>query len=416
VFTHRRTSRVITAVAASIATMGLIAGCSAGTSSKSPSTAKAGGTITTWEYYTTNTQVANMKAEEAIYTKAHPGVKFSNVYIPYADMDNRLIAAAQTNTGPDLILAEGADAQSLVQAGTLSDMTKCVASWDNVKAITPAAYRMVGKKVYGVLPYLNLIALWYNKDILDAAGVKAPTTFAQLQTDLAAVTAKGDKGIVFAGDPNFEGAWTSRPIFTALGVNYPKVSSASMDKAFTTVSNWLKKGWVPPDVANMTQPDAMNEFLTGKYGFGINGNWTIGQVKTAAKFNYGVPSGTSNSQVYVSGETAMIGAFAKNKAQVCDYLNSTWFSKQGSLDSFTSSGSLPVLTTLFNSPKIKNDPLVKPFAAATKTGTPSPGGKLYTFLNTVWGPAFSQLFAGGDPKSISDQLYANVKSQLGGVK
>ncbi len=37
----------------------------------------------------------------------------------------------------------------------------------------------------GVQGFVNLIGLWYNKDILDELGIQPPTTFDELEADMA---------------------------------------------------------------------------------------------------------------------------------------------------------------------------------------------------------------------------------------
>jgi multiple sugar transport system substrate-binding protein len=387
----------------------------AGCASNGASAPKETGQITVWHYYTSDSQLKNMAEKETAFKKSHPGVSFKEIFVPYDDMINKLIAAAQTKTGPDLIIGDGANAQALVDAGAIKPMTTCEASWKTASDIVPGAFRKVDNKLYGVLPYLNLIALWYNKDELDAAGLKPPTSLDELESELATLTSKGSKGLVFDGTPDFPGAWTAQPILSAMGVDYPDYKAASVTAALKQLATWTQKGWVPRDVAGYDQGAAFNEFLTGKYGFTINGNWNIAQAKTDAKFNYGVvpfPSGSGDSTVYVSGETAMLGAFSKNSSTACDYLGQEWFTKAGALQSLENIGSLPMLKSLSTDPAVTSNPLYVQFTKAASTGSPTPGGTQYQTLNTVVGPAFSQLLAGGDASSIGPSLVDGVKSAL----
>jgi multiple sugar transport system substrate-binding protein len=192
---------------------------------------------------------------------------------------------------------------------------------------------------------------------------------------MEAVVGTGKKGLVLDGTPDFPGAWSSRPIMTAMGVNFPDVDVESTSASLARMKSWVDKGWVPKDVVGYDQSAAFNEFLTGKFGFTLNGNWNIAAAKEQAKFKYGVvpfPSGTSQSQAYVSGETAMLGAFGNSTELACQYLGEQWFTKEGALQSLTVIGSLPVLKSLSNDPTIENDPVLSAFAAAASTGTAVP--------------------------------------------
>ena len=93
-----------------------------------------------------------------------------------------------------IIIGDGAGSVQLEQAGAIADMTKCVGTWTNKNELLDAAIRKNGDRINGVLPYGNLVALWYNKTLLDKYSLKVPTTTDELEADLKAVTAGGDGG------------------------------------------------------------------------------------------------------------------------------------------------------------------------------------------------------------------------------
>jgi multiple sugar transport system substrate-binding protein len=392
--------------------------CSDDSASSQDASAEGDNVITVWHYVGVDgAQVENMDAKEAAFREDHEGVEFEQVFIPYGDLNNRLIAAAQTETGPDLILADGANAKALSEAGALAPMEECATGWDNYDDILPAAMREVDGELYGVLPYQNLIALWYNAELLEAAGVEPPTSLDELEQAMADVVASGGEGMVLNGTPDFPGAWTSRPLMTAQGVDYPDVDAESTSAALARIKGWVDEGWVPKDVVGYDQSAAFNEWMTGRFGFTVNGNWNITRAAEEATFEYGVipfPSGDSEAQVYVSGETAMLGAFGDSTDAACDYLNEQWFSTEGSLQSLEMIGSLPVLESLADDPSIGEDPVLSAFAAAAATGTSVPGGDEFIVLNTIWGPAYSEVLTGADPAAVGERLVSEVQAELDG--
>jgi len=371
--------------------------------------------ITIWHYSALDAQLENMDVKETAFIAEHPGVRFERLYIPYNDLPNRLIAAAQTNTGPDLIFGDGANAFAFQEAGAIQPIQACVDTWSTKDDIASAAFREVDGTNYAVRLYSNLIALWYNQDLLDQLGLQPPKTVKDMEAAMVSAKDAGFSGLVFDGMPDFPGAWQSRPMMTAMGVDYPNVDAESTTAALARIQSWVDNGYSPRDVISYTQDDVFNEFLAGNYLFAVDGNWEIEHAKRDATFAYGVvpfPDDIAKSSVYVSGESGMLGAFGAAPELTCQYLGEQWFSKQGSLDSLDLVGSLPILESLATDPKIADDPLYAPFAEVAAGGISTPGGREFQLLNTLWGPAFSEVLAGGDPAVIGPRLVEQVNSEL----
>ncbi len=53
--------------------------------------------------------------------------------------------------------------------------------------------------------------MFYNVDMLKAAGINPPTTWAQLQADAKTLTKPGQYGFAFSGVNTFEGTWQFMP-------------------------------------------------------------------------------------------------------------------------------------------------------------------------------------------------------------
>ena len=79
--------------------------------------------ITVWHYFSGNpTQEKVMTDYKAIFEKQNPGATVENVYVPYDQMNSKLIAAASTKTGPDVVVFNGAETSLLVDGGILAPM------------------------------------------------------------------------------------------------------------------------------------------------------------------------------------------------------------------------------------------------------------------------------------------------------
>ena len=119
--------------------------------------------------------------------------------------------ARRPGTGPDVVVYNGPNVGQFVDAKAIIDLTPFWSSFKDKDLFAPAVVHSIDGKVYGVQGYVNLLGLWYNKDILDKVGVQPPTTIDQLTAALQKVTKAGYKGITLTGKPNDQGEWQSIP-------------------------------------------------------------------------------------------------------------------------------------------------------------------------------------------------------------
>ena len=144
---------------------------------------------------------------------------------------------------------------------------------------TSSAAGEIDGKTYGVPIGANTLALYYNKNVLKAAGVDiaSVTDWASLTAALAKVTAAGKKGITFSGIGTEEGSFQFLPWFWGSGADLTELDSTRPSQALTLWTDWVKKGYAPNSVINNTQTTSWQEFVTGDFAFGENGTWQLGE-------------------------------------------------------------------------------------------------------------------------------------------
>ncbi|HMO11853.1 MAG TPA: extracellular solute-binding protein, partial [Actinotalea sp.] len=128
---------------------------------------------------------------------------------------------------------------------------------------------------YGIPMGSNALGLYYNADVLDAAGVdpESITDWDSLNAAIEKVVANGDKGITFAGIAGEEGSFQFLPWFWGAGADLSDLGSDEAVAAGQLVSDWIGKGWAPRSAATDNQSASWDVFLTGEYGFAENGSW-----------------------------------------------------------------------------------------------------------------------------------------------
>lgn len=404
------------AQAAGAVTIGMLvlAACSSGSDSGSES---SGGpkTLTVWTYYTAGGQNDALEQQNALWAKAHPDVKIETVQIPFDQLPSKLLATATTQDGPDVVLDNVVvDFPTLASAGVLADLTS---QWDGYadKGLFPdSAVWKFEDKVYNVMSYTNLLALYYNKDLLDAAGVTPPSTLEEFETAMQTLAPKHKNSVLAeSGAPTVEGAWMFMPQLLGEGKDYCSMDAAALQSALTRVQGWSSAGIIPRETATWDQADAWQAFMSGKYPFGVNGNWNLADAKKAS-FTVGTtrfPAGPQGSHVFPGGEAIGIGAFAKDKDLAWQYIQEAWMSKDASLINFKASGQIPTRSDLADNETVTGDTLVQPFVAAAGETGAWPLNKETAAMQTAVGQAHSAVISGqADPAQAAKTAMDGVSA------
>jgi multiple sugar transport system substrate-binding protein len=414
----KKRKKAIRVAAVATALLFAISGCSISSNAASGSD---GGTttLTFWEYYS-GTQLTWLKNQVAKFEKANKNIKVNLVQVVGSQQDQKLLASVATGTTPDLFINNiVVDNPTLVSGGVMKDLTPYWDKYADKGQYPEGAVWKTDGKVYNLMSYTNLLGMFYNKDILDETGIAAPpTTLDELQADMAKVKAAGKyQGLAQSGAPTVEGAWLFAPQLLGEGINYCNFKGPGVNEAFNRVATWSKDGYIPLATATWDQNAAWQQFMTGKFAFGLNGNWQLGNVKSAS-FKYGTtqfpaPAG-GKSQVYPGGEGFAIGSKSKNPDLAWKFLEQMVLSKQGNQSVYEEAGSIPVRADVADIPAIKNDTFVQPFVAAAHDTASWPNNKNTADMQTSLGKAVSAVISGQNSaeqgaKSAIDSISSGIQ-------
>jgi multiple sugar transport system substrate-binding protein len=280
-------ARLVGALVLTSALVGALAACSS--SSTTSGSAAPKGTYTFWDPYPQfNQSAAWTKLVEKCGTEAGVTVKRSG-YDTTA-LTNKALLAGQQKASSDILLIDNPVVSTLASAGLLTDTAQTKLSTAGIEKNILAAGQIDGK-TYGVPIGANTLALYYNKTILDQAGVD-PTTitnWATLTAALAKVKATGNAGITFSGINTEEGSFQFLPWFWGSGANLTKLDSSDAVSALSLLTGWVKDGYAPNAVIQDTQTTSWQEFIAGKTAFSENGTWQLSGAK-ASGIKYGIIS------------------------------------------------------------------------------------------------------------------------------
>jgi len=255
------------------------AACSGGGTSTSSSSG-GGKTLTYWAS-NQGTSLENDKAvlgPELAKFEKQTGVKVNLSVIGWPDLLNKILAATTSGQGPDVLNIGNTWASSLQATGAFMPFdAKALTAVGGQDKFVPASFATggaAGKPVTSVPLYGLVYGLYYNKKMFADAGLKPPTTWAELQAAATKLTdpAKKQYGMVIEGGSYTESvhfAWIfgrqngGQP-FDAAGK--PTFTSPGMVAGVKQYVDLLGKDKVvnPSNVQYKNGPEAPGDFAKGK--------------------------------------------------------------------------------------------------------------------------------------------------------
>jgi arabinogalactan oligomer/maltooligosaccharide transport system substrate-binding protein len=255
--------------------------------------------VTFWHAYGTGS------AEEAAMTKlvaeaqaALPQYKINVLQIPFNDIYNKYRTDVAAGGGPDMFIAPNDSLGDDARAGLIADITDLAAGkLDGYGDLAVEGMSLEGK-LYGVPESLKAVALYYNKELLPTP----PATTDELKALFEDGSVPVSVSFGCYHHWGFYGAFGGE-IFDQ---DWKVVADQGGIVDAMTYLNDLyqiakEKGWPKSDA------DAAAPFREGTLGMTTNGNWALGDYKTALGDNLGVvplptgPAGAANPLLGVDG-------------------------------------------------------------------------------------------------------------------
>ncbi|MEW9552877.1 extracellular solute-binding protein [Nonomuraea sp. NPDC050783] len=282
----KSTSAKATVIATALLALAACASAPTGGGGGTGTTATAAGAYTWWDPYPQH-DAGSAWAKRVNSCGQQAGVTIQRTAYDTTALTNQALLAGQEGNAPDVILLDNPAVSTLADAGMLTAMADFGLDTARFDKNLIAAGELDGK-TYGIPIGANTLALYYNKKILDQAGVEPDSIkdWASLGAALKKVKAAGKKPITFAGIGTEEGSFQFLPWFWGAGAQLTQLDSPQAVEALELWSSWLKDGLAPNSVISNSQNTTWEEFLTGEFAFAENGTW---QINSAAKA--GFPTG-----------------------------------------------------------------------------------------------------------------------------
>ncbi|MEZ5201669.1 MAG: sugar ABC transporter substrate-binding protein [Micropruina glycogenica] len=370
-------------------------------------------------------------ASFAEFSKANPGITVKTSLVPWADYFTKLRTDVGGGSADDIFMMNG----SYLQPYTSGSVIEIGSDFDSLKAdwVPPAVEQYtLGGKLWGV-PQLTDggIAMYYNKKLLDDAGVtpeqvsslvwapgggSADTLLPMLQK--LTIDANGKRG----DDSGFNGAkpkqWGYSAAQDLQGIYYNFIGSNGGQfqdadgkfvfagpesvQAFQYIVDLINKYKVSPAASNTNDNGdfTRDQFLQGKIALFQSGVYNLKNVADGAKFEWGIvpmPAGPKGAVSVVN--SVIVCGNAKSKSPEATAKVLQWLGAQQGASFIGKSGAaLPAVISAQQSFKdYWAAQQVDPSQFAKQGAMPAisaPAGANYGAAFSAWKPIFNEIFLG----------------------
>ncbi|MBO3662588.1 sugar ABC transporter substrate-binding protein [Microbacterium stercoris] len=202
------------------------------------------------------------------------GVEIERETVPGKDLIQKVLQRSSSKTLPDILMLDNPDVQEIAATGGLAPLSRFEVDTDGfAQGILDAA--TYEDEIYGLAPAVNTLGIFYNKTLLDEAGIEPPKTWDDLKAASAALT-EGDRyGVAFSAIATYEGAWQFLPFMWTNGGDETDLQTPEVAEALQLWVDLVKDGSASEGVVNWSQADVKDQFVAGKAAMMVNGPWQI---------------------------------------------------------------------------------------------------------------------------------------------
>ena len=228
-------------------------------------------------------------------------------------------------------------------------------------------------EIYGLPVAASARAMYYNKGLLEQAGVgEPPATWDELVAAAEKVNALGDDihgfGLQGGGDTETDAYWYYA-LWTHGGdiIDENGQSGIGSDAAIAATNRYkslIDAGLTQPGVTNYNRQDVESMLKQGKVGMILSGPWLRGQMKDEAPdVDYGIAAIPADAAQATYGVTDSIVMFADSevKAEAWKFLAEAAFSEKWRAEFSQKEGFLPVFKSVAENEHFAGDPELKAF-------------------------------------------------------
>ena len=226
------------------------------------------------------------------FEEENPGIKVNAVSREWADLHDKILISAQSNTLPDVARLDIAWVPEFQKMGILTALDEEMADFDSVTADlleSAMSTGFVSGHYYAMALNTNTKILFYNEKALEEAGVAVPATMDEFVKAVAAVSGKNSAGQTVWGlnEPALAG-WNVLPYIWSNGGEITNedntkasgyINSEKTIAAVQMLADMAKNG----ELSGYNSGDIpmTDGFGTGRYIFLLEGPWKTAELAGA---------------------------------------------------------------------------------------------------------------------------------------
>jgi multiple sugar transport system substrate-binding protein len=377
-------------------------------------------TLKVWDYLDPDSSPEKEQLEFLRkYEESHPNIKFERTYFPFADLKTKLLQGIAGNELPDIVIIDNPDHQAFAEAGVFADITKEVEEWREADQYYegPKASTMLDGKYYGIPNNSNALALFYNKDMFEEAGItEPPKTWYELKEAANKLTTENRKGLAISAAKSEEGTFQFLPYLWQAGADLDSFGSPEAISAMKFIQDMVKEGSMSENIINWEQQDVLVQFQTGKAAMMVNGPWQLPVLREESKdLNWDVvlmPEGEQAASI-LGGENWAITATSEHKAEAWDFIK--WTQQPDVLGPMHElGGRLPNREDVASDKNYEwnKDPQLQVFVQQIKTSKPRAYGTKYPEISTIVQEAIQRSITGEDVEKVMKESAEKIEPLL----
>lgn len=432
----------------------VVAACGGGSGSSG-----GGGNIkVAYQLYGGGTQIDQwMKQAKAQFEKANPGSTVTLLPIQSAENDyyTKLdIMQRSASTAPDVMYEDTFLINSDVKAGYLSPLDSRLSGWSDWGQFydtAKSAAKGADGKIYGVPIGTDTRALWYNKSILQKAGISVPWQPKSWNDILAAAQAIKQKEPdvtplnVYSGTPAGEASTMQGFEMLLYGTQNPGTLYNSKSNkwiapssGFQSALQFLQKVYqqglaltpqqaLDPNIGNIV---AQQLLPAGKLAIDLDGSWQSGSwlttgpkpwpqwSDTMAVASMPTETGQSPGQVSMSGGWTLSVSSKSKASDTAWKFITTALNKDNALSYDVAGSQIAVRKDVAGDSKyLQSNPTVKQFTDLVQYTHYRPAYPEYPQISNVIQQEMEAVMTGQAPPAKASQDYADkIKSIVGAAK
>jgi multiple sugar transport system substrate-binding protein len=378
-----------------------------------PVPADTEGALIMWERTGGNAQMVD--ALVCAWNGRNPDRPISLEYIEHTAMVDRLARGLATGDVPDLMGLDLIYGPQFTSADQLQDVTDLVDA--DLMSTAVAGHVEVATwedRLYGVPLYADVSALFWNKDLFEAAGLDPevpPTNLTEIHDMATQITGieEGVYGYYLPGNCAGCNIFTFGPMIWANGGKIepaaPGDTAMETPEEIAPVLEWARmmhvEGQIDPAAQSEDGATFAQVFGSGNVGIFGTGNFNITLVSGAEgiegqnpDMNYGITLipglNTGDAASFAGGDIVVVPQGSERLEDAVDFMNFI-LSDEVQVEVYAKLLNMTTRTDMTDNPYYAENPLVQDVAAAIEIGQTPFTLKFFELINSPQGPWLQML-------------------------